>query len=230
MLATPIPETIRTGEHAEDAVDAYCDALVHATEPFEQQTIEAFTSCVGLAARYGAADTNLERLRGVAEWQQLCAGELAQRQPEQFPPVAEALSSLESEAWELIRLQIRLGNYQTAVEMLAGITPAYEQQDMLGVALRGQRKLTEAETAYRRAVELDPVRPEAYYNLGLLFKDFIATAAPDLDQSSATYHKALAYLLQGSIRATGALKLEVDEQLAYTRKTLAQLEAFRRGR
>jgi tetratricopeptide (TPR) repeat protein len=230
LLASPIPASVRTGEHADDSVDAYCDALVGAAEPFEQQTVEAFASCVKLAAQSGALDTNLARLRGVAEWSQLCASELAQRQPDKFPMVNEMLASTDSDPWELVRLQIRLGNYQKVIDLLAALPPAYDQQDMLGVAFRGQAKLAAAEAAYRRAIELEPARPEAFYNLGLLLKDYIATTAPDLDQASVAYHKAIPLLEQSAARATGALALDAAEQIALTRKTIAQVEAFQRGR
>lgn len=230
LLTVPIPDSVRTGEYAEDSVDAFCDAMMQAAEPIEQQTLDAFAECVRLAARDGALDTNLERLRGVADWSQLCANELAQRQPEKFPGVNEMLASTDTDRWERIRLQLRFGNYQQAIELLAAIPAAYDQQDMLGVAFRGQVRLAAAEASYRRAIELDPARPEAYFNLGLLFKDYVATAAPDLDQSLVAYHEAIPLLERSAARASGALGREAHEQLALTRKAIAQGEAFQRAR
>src|SRR5262249_15176411 len=62
----------------------------------------------------------------------------------------------------------------------------------LGVALRGQAtvlrsagqqdkfalKIDDAEKSYRGAIEIDRNRPDAYYNLGLLYKDY-RTNDPD---------------------------------------------------
>jgi hypothetical protein len=230
LLSSPIPLTVRTAEHAEDSVAAYCDALMHVTEPFEQQALEAFTSCAQLAALDGLVDTNLDHLHGVAAWSLLCVGELSQREPEKFPLLDDMLASTASDPWELVRLQIRFGNYQRGIDLLAALPPGYDQENTRGVALRGQSKVADAEAAYLRAMAVDPARPEAYYNLGLLFGDYVATKAADLDQEAVAYRKAIQFLEQSAARATGALKLEADEQLGYKRKAFAQVEAFQRGR
>jgi tetratricopeptide (TPR) repeat protein len=226
LLTSPIPERTRT----EDAVDSYCDAMVQASEPYEQQTVEAFTSCVRFASQTGLVDTDVQRLRGVAEWSELCANELDQLRPDDFPVVLETLSS-DEDRWELARLQIRLRNYDKAVDLLAAITPtsstAYEHANILAVALRGKGKLAAAEVAYRRAIALDAARPEAYFNLGLLF-DYRARKA-SLDEALADFRKEIPYLQQSAARATGALEREVDDWLAWTQKRIEQIEAFQRA-
>jgi tetratricopeptide (TPR) repeat protein len=76
----------------------------------------------------------------------------------------------------------------------------------LGVALRGQgtvmrsagqmdqflAKIDEAEKSYRAAIEVDKNRADAYYNLGLLYKDY-RTNDPDQTKNIVQYKKAKGY-------------------------------------
>src|SRR5262249_40985536 len=73
----------------------------------------------------------------------------------------------------------------------------------LGVALRGQatvlrsagqmdkfaKKIDDSEDSYRQALELDKNRGDAYYNLGLLYKDY-RTNDPDQSKNIGQYRKA----------------------------------------
>ncbi len=73
----------------------------------------------------------------------------------------------------------------------------------LGVALRGQatvlraagqmdkfaKKIDEAEEAYRQAMDADKNRGDAYYDLGLLYKDY-RTNDPDQSKNIGQYRKA----------------------------------------
>lgn len=84
----------------------------------------------------------------------------------------------------------------------------------LGVALRGQgtvmrsagqmdkfqQKIDEAEKSYRAAVEVDKNRPDAYYNLGLLYKDY-RTNDPDQTKNIVQYKKAKEYFQEYLSRA-----------------------------
>ena len=59
----------------------------------------------------------------------------------------------------------------------------------LGIALRGLNDLDGAEAATRRRQQLDPRSGEAYYNLGVLYKDFRATKQEDLQGVSDMYDR-----------------------------------------
>ena len=48
----------------------------------------------------------------------------------------------------------------------------YEAAIGLGVALRGNKKIDEAEAQYNAAQKLDSANPSSYFNLGLLYQDY----------------------------------------------------------
>jgi tetratricopeptide (TPR) repeat protein len=84
----------------------------------------------------------------------------------------------------------------------------------LGVALRGQatvlrsagqmdkfqKKIDEAESTYRAAVDVDKNRPDAYYNLGLLYKDYRTNDA-DQSKNIGQYKKAKEFFQEFLARA-----------------------------
>lgn len=59
----------------------------------------------------------------------------------------------------------------------------------LGAAQRGLAQLDEAEATYRAAIQNDGARPEAYYNLGLLYQDYKGGGVPDLQQAQQFYEQ-----------------------------------------
>jgi tetratricopeptide (TPR) repeat protein len=59
----------------------------------------------------------------------------------------------------------------------------------LGAALRGLAQLDDAERRYREAIALDARRPEAYYNLGLLYQDYMGGQETQLNQAVAFYNQ-----------------------------------------
>ena len=65
----------------------------------------------------------------------------------------------------------------------------YDATIGLGAAQRGLTQLDEAEASYRAAMALDARRPEAYFNLGLLYQDFKGGAVPDLRQATQFYEQ-----------------------------------------
>jgi len=83
LYTAEIPKNVRTGPYAEDAVDAYCDALTTAAEPLENKSVEAFSFCL----------TNTTKLNWFNEWSKLCEKELGQIRPQDFPTAAETHSS-----------------------------------------------------------------------------------------------------------------------------------------
>jgi tetratricopeptide (TPR) repeat protein len=69
----------------------------------------------------------------------------------------------------------------------------YDAKIGRGIALRGKGDLDGAEKAYNEAKGLDGARGEAYYNLGVLEKDFKATAQDDLRKAQERYRVAQQY-------------------------------------
>ena len=91
-------------------------------------------------------------------------------------------------------------------EVLAMERNNYEALIGLGIALRGQAtvaraagktgdfdsKIKEAEDTYNKAIAVDKNRPDAYYNLGLLYKDY-RTNSEDQSKNIAQYRRAKQY-------------------------------------
>ena len=65
----------------------------------------------------------------------------------------------------------------------------YEAIIGLGVALRGNRKFDEAEAEYNRARQLDPARPEAYFNLGVLYQEYKGGSDKPMLQKAQNYYR-----------------------------------------
>ena len=82
LFTATIPKILREGPYAEDAVDAYCDALTTAAEPLEKLSVDAFGGCLGLSTK----------LNWFSSWSRLCEKELGQIRPQDFPTAAEIRS------------------------------------------------------------------------------------------------------------------------------------------
>ncbi len=61
----------------------------------------------------------------------------------------------------------------------------------LGAALRGLGQVDQAEAQYNRARELDAARPEAYYNLALLYHDYKSGSIEDLNRAKEYFNQFL---------------------------------------
>lgn len=59
----------------------------------------------------------------------------------------------------------------------------------MGVALRGQRKIEDAETWYKKAGQVDPRLCSIHYNLGLLYQDYKAGSPEELRKAQEYYNK-----------------------------------------
>ncbi|ACY15027.1 tetratricopeptide repeat protein [Haliangium ochraceum] len=79
LFTAQIPNNVRTGQFAEDKVDAYCDELTTAAEPLENRSVEAFGFCLNLSTK----------LNWFNEWSRLCEKELGQIRPQEYPTAAE---------------------------------------------------------------------------------------------------------------------------------------------
>ena len=79
LFTAEIPPQVRTGPYAEDAVDAYCDALTTAADPLTQRSIDLYKTCLGKSTDLG----------WFSSWSKLCERELGQIKPEEFPTASE---------------------------------------------------------------------------------------------------------------------------------------------
>ncbi len=234
LFTLEIPSSVRTGELAENKVDAYCDAMTAAAEPALATAVDMYVACFAKATE----------LDWFSEWSTLCETALERLEPEQYPALNElrrrpghdnptsfgltadnyanglndarrgaldeALRSFQAAIardpssvlpWidaGLVTLEFR--RYGFAKQLFARaveLAPTnYDALIGLGIAERGLRDLDGAEASYERARDSDPIRGDAYYNLGILYKDFRATLAsgPDpvtaLRRSLAMYERA----------------------------------------
>jgi tetratricopeptide (TPR) repeat protein len=62
----------------------------------------------------------------------------------------------------------------------------------LGAALRGLNQTEEARTRYEAAIQIDANRPEAYFNLGILYQDYMSGGVPDMNRAKGYYEQFLA--------------------------------------
>ncbi len=70
---------------------------------------------------------------------------------------------------------LAVDRFGDAIAQLSPIThPSYDVLVALGIALRGQGKLADADAAYARAIALAPTRGLALYDRGILDKDYVA--------------------------------------------------------
>lgn len=79
LFTAEIPKDVRSGQYAQDKVDAYCDALTTEAEPLSNRAVEAFGFCLGLSTK----------LNWFNEWSRLCEKELGQIRPQEFPTATE---------------------------------------------------------------------------------------------------------------------------------------------
>ncbi len=79
LYTAEIPKDVRSGEYAEDKIDAYCSALEEKALPLTDRSVEAYTACL----------QNSTDLGWFSEWSKLCERELGQIKPEQFPTATE---------------------------------------------------------------------------------------------------------------------------------------------
>ena len=61
----------------------------------------------------------------------------------------------------------------------------------LGTALRGLENFPEAQAQYERAKQLDSKRPEAYFNLGVLYQDYMSGSVADLKKAKSYFKEFL---------------------------------------
>jgi hypothetical protein len=212
-----IPVDVRTGDDAQDKIDAYCDALTTVAEPLESTGADMFGTCVAQARSFAHQD----ELREISDAARPCVAELVRSRPEEYPSLDEAF-----DAPDRTRMQLQLG---VADEVRDGAS--YDQHNTRGVALRIARDYDGAHAAYAQAVALDSSRPEALYNLGLL-ETFEASHCNAKEQVAALqlseehYQGAVDWFTRAAAHATGSLQRDATERASDAQKTIAQLRAF----
>ncbi len=79
LFTAEIPKDVRTGEFAEDKVDAFCDKMTEVADPLEKRSLEAYGVCLSESTKLG----------WFSDWSKLCERELGQIKPEEYPTAAE---------------------------------------------------------------------------------------------------------------------------------------------
>jgi tetratricopeptide (TPR) repeat protein len=139
----------------------------------------------------------------------------------------------------LIALQLR--KYDAAARLFARaveLAPAsYDALVGLGIARRGLGDLDGAEASYEKARASDPTRGDAYYDLGLLYKDFRAMVAGDPDPVIALHRSRVMYrrgreLFAQFLDHTGRPSDQADAltQIGWCDRSIAQIDTFLAGR
>jgi hypothetical protein len=79
LFTAEIPNDVRTGEFAEDKVEAYCDKMTEVAEPLEAASTKAFGVCLDKSTELG----------WFSDWSRLCEHELGQIKPDEYPGATE---------------------------------------------------------------------------------------------------------------------------------------------
>ena len=102
----------------------------------------------------------------------------------------------------------------------------YDATVGLGIAQRGQKQLDQAERSYKKASELDGRRAEAFFNLGVLYKDFRANETQDLRAAQNHYRTAIRYFqqAQGKESVDRDLPKDARDNISDCEKNLRSLD------
>ncbi|HEX4416328.1 MAG TPA: tetratricopeptide repeat protein [Kofleriaceae bacterium] len=79
LFTAEIPKNVRTGEFADEKVEAFCDRMTEVAEPLEARSLEAYGVCLSKSTELG----------WFSDWSKLCERELGQIKPEEYPTAAE---------------------------------------------------------------------------------------------------------------------------------------------
>ncbi|NJM90758.1 MAG: tetratricopeptide repeat protein [Myxococcales bacterium] len=79
LFTAEIPESVRTGQFADEKVEAFCDALTEKAEPLAAKSLEAYGACLSKSTELG----------WFSDWSRLCERELGQIEPDKYPTAAE---------------------------------------------------------------------------------------------------------------------------------------------
>src|SRR6185312_13537165 len=97
----------------------------------------------------------------------------------------------------LAALSLNNRDYATAEENFRQVLKLqpknFEASIGLGVALRGNKKIDEAEKQYNDARGLDPSQGGSYFNLGLLYQEYKDGQKPSLQKAQDYYRQFLSH-------------------------------------
>nr|HEX4312431.1 tetratricopeptide repeat protein [Kofleriaceae bacterium] len=79
LFTAPIPQDVRTGEFADDKVEAFCDKMTEVADPLEKRSLEGYGVCLSKSTELG----------WFSEWSKLCERELGQIKPDEYPTASE---------------------------------------------------------------------------------------------------------------------------------------------
>jgi TolA-binding protein len=79
LFTAEIPKDVRTGEFADEKVEAYCDVLTEKAEPLAARSLEAYGVCLSKSTELG----------WFSDWSKMCEKELGQIKPEEYPTASE---------------------------------------------------------------------------------------------------------------------------------------------
>lgn len=137
----------------------------------------------------------------------------------------------------LVEARMNVGNivlgFRKYEEAAQQFTAVLEQQPRnydatigLGIAQRGLKQLDQAEKSYKKATELEVGRAEAYFNLGVLYKDFRANDTQDLRAAQGHYRTAIRYFqqAQGKPAVHDELQRDARDNISDCEKNLRSLD------
>jgi outer membrane protein assembly factor BamD (BamD/ComL family) len=75
LFSAAIPQDVRTGEFADEKVEAFCDKMTEVAEPLDLRALNGYSVCL----------TKSTELGWFSEWSKMCERELGQIKPEEFP-------------------------------------------------------------------------------------------------------------------------------------------------
>lgn len=79
LFTAEIPKDVRTGEFADEKVEAFCDKMTEVAEPLEAASLNAYGVCLSKSTELG----------WFSEWSKMCERELGQIKPEEYPSASE---------------------------------------------------------------------------------------------------------------------------------------------
>ena len=88
LFTAEIPKDVRTGEFADEKVEAFCDRMTEVAEPLDQTALTAYGVCLNKSTELG----------WFSDWSKLCERELGQINPNEYPTASELRSKPEQVA------------------------------------------------------------------------------------------------------------------------------------